>query len=136
VKDTVRRGRRRARVCVRRAAWVGVVKEGGRRAPRSLSSAPYTHKVDADGGDVGLRVGVVLRGLGCCGVERRGVRESTEEAGEARPARGGQKKKKPTALPLLKRRTANRSSKQDLPTPESPISSSCAWVGGSGVGCV
>ena len=114
------------------------VRERG-RTPPLFSLKKRTHKVDADGGDVGLRVGVILaEGKG----RADGSGERETRRGEARAPGGGggrEKKKKnrrhpsPPLLPNKKKRTANRSSRQDLPTPESPISRSCAR--GEGGGC-
>ena len=70
------------------------------------------HEVHSDGGDVALRVGVVLRrGEGGHGRRRqRGRRGGDASADEDAAAR------------TERRRTAKRSKRHDLPTPESPIS--------------
>lgn len=86
-------------------------------APPALPLPAPTHKVDANGGDVALRVCVVLhaaRHAGCgLGSSRRGGPAPNADGASART--GGRR-----------RLTANRSSRHDLPTPESPISRSCA----------
>ena len=96
----------------------------GRRADQSWLG---THEVHSDRADVALRVGVILhivtsircivracsleclKGSDCSCQERQA---STELASTPWPA-------------TSRTRTANRSSKHDLPTPESPISRSC-----------
>ena len=96
-----RRARRSREVA---AGYRGTIDgEGGRAC---------AHEVHAYGGDVALRVGVVLRrgegGNGTDGdVSGRGGDASADEDAAARTER---------------RRTAKRSKRHDLPTPESPIS--------------
>ena len=67
-----------------------------------------TYEVDADGGDVALSVGIVLR-------HKTTLVLPSNWGMQARASSS------PGKVP-----TANRSSKQDLPTPESPISRSCS----------
>jgi len=105
-----RRARRSREVA---AGYRGTIEgEGGRAG---------AHEVHADGGDVALRVGVVLRR----GEGGNGRRRQRPRGGDASADVGA-------AARTERRRTAKRSKRHDLPTPESPISCGGGrgwWVG-------
>ena len=85
------------------------------------SHSQTTHKVDADGRDVAFCICVVLRSKGkqlrLNATRGQQLLSTTDIWGLS--ALGCSDEQHPLAP------TANRSSRQDLPTPESPISSSC-----------
>lgn len=110
---------------------------GARFTPHSSSTAAATplppfppaaaHKVYADGRDVALCVGVILQDGGSGSKARVSWRSCKQRGLRARRPRLAPPPPAAPPPPLL---TANRSSRHDLPTPESPMSRSCKGRGG------
>jgi hypothetical protein len=103
----------------------------GRPLPQRPSLPPFppaaAHKVYADGRDVALCVGVILQDGGSGSKARVSCRSCKQRGLRARRPRLAPPPPAAPPPPLL---TANRSSRHDLPTPESPMSRSCKRRGG------
>ena len=128
------RGRVRARARGPRAA-------GLRERPHAtpfLSLKKRTHKVDADGGDVGLRVGVILaEGKGRA--EGSGERETRRGEARAPGEGGGREKKKENrrhpSPPSKQKKNAPQTAAAGRTCPRPSRRSAGAVQGGEGGGC-